>query len=52
MKTKSKVNKVNKVKKECKVFLLCKNEATTTSPHPILGSVPSCQRCADKMKRI
>ena len=36
----------------CKVFLLCKNKATTTIPHPILGKVPACKRCADKMKKL
>lgn len=36
----------------CEWFLLCKNEAVTTEPHPILGDVPICQRCADKVKRI
>lgn len=39
-------------KQECQVFLLCRNEATTTIPHPILGNVPACQRCADKMARL
>jgi hypothetical protein len=31
----------------CMWFALCKNEAVTTVPHPILGDVPCCQRCAD-----
>lgn len=36
----------------CQWFALCENEATTTEPHPVLGNVPICQRCADKLKRI
>jgi len=45
---------MNKKKKNgsCKVFLLCKNKATTTIPNTILGQVPSCQWCADKMAKI
>ena len=33
----------------CQSFLLCQNEATKSYPHPILGMVPSCQACADKL---
>lgn len=33
----------------CEWFLLCTNEADGTVEHPILGSVPTCQRCADKL---
>jgi hypothetical protein len=33
----------------CEWFLLCANEATTTEPHPILGQVPICVRCAEKV---
>ena len=29
----------------CKWFLLCENSATGTTPHPILGEVPTCDRC-------
>ena len=36
----------------CRAFLLCKNKATTTIPNAILGSVPCCQRCANKMAKI
>lgn len=35
---------------DCEWFLLCENEATTTEPHPILGDVPICERCAAKVK--
>lgn len=31
----------------CKWYLNCKNVATTTAPHPILGDVPCCDRCHD-----
>jgi len=44
--------KMKKQKDECRVFLLCKNKATTTMSHPILKEVPACQRCADKMAKI
>lgn len=30
----------------CQWFLRCENEATTTRPHPILGNVLCCDRCA------
>ena len=30
----------------CRWFLRCDNPATTTVPHPILGAVPCCDRCA------
>jgi hypothetical protein len=36
----------------CKWFLLCDNLATTTRPHPILGAVPICARCAKKVATI
>jgi hypothetical protein len=32
----------------CQWFLLCDHDAVGTVPHPILGDVPTCQRCADK----
>lgn len=28
---------------------MCTNEAVGVVPHPILGDVPCCQRCADKL---
>lgn len=36
----------------CQWFARCDNPATTALPHPTLGSVPCCQRCADKVARI
>ena len=36
----------------CRWFLKCDNPAVTTRPHPIIGDVPICQRCADKMTAI
>jgi hypothetical protein len=32
----------------CEWFALCANPATGTTPHPILGDVPTCDRCADR----
>ncbi len=34
---------------KCEWFLMCENEATGIVPHPTLGPVPTCQRCADKL---
>ena len=34
------------VQMNCQWFLKCANEATTTEPHPVLGAVPICDRCA------
>lgn len=33
----------------CAWFALCTNAATGTEPHPILGDVPICDRCAAKV---
>lgn len=33
----------------CGWFALCENTATTTAPHPILGWIPVCQRCAERI---
>lgn len=30
----------------CEWFALCTNAATHNKPHPVLGSVPCCGRCA------
>ena len=34
----------------CEWYALCQNDADGTTPHPILGQVPICQRCAAKHK--
>jgi hypothetical protein len=34
------------VSPRCDAFVLCENEATHEQPHPILGHVPCCDRCA------
>jgi hypothetical protein len=36
----------------CTWFALCENVAVTTEPHPVLGAVPICQRCLDKVQRL
>lgn len=36
----------------CQWFLLCDNPAVTTEPHPKLGDVPICRRCADKLQAM
>ncbi|QIN94208.1 hypothetical protein PP459_gp025 [Streptomyces phage Wakanda] len=33
----------------CEWFAKCTNEADGVVKHPILGDVPTCQRCADKL---
>jgi hypothetical protein len=33
----------------CEWFALCDNPAVGTLPHPVLGDVPVCDRCADKV---
>lgn len=33
----------------CEYFALCTNEATGTVPNPIIGPVPCCDRCADRV---
>lgn len=32
----------------CEWFALCPNEADGTTPHPTLGDVPICTRCAGR----
>lgn len=36
----------------CEWFALCTNVATGYEPHPILGEVPICDRCREKIERI
>jgi hypothetical protein len=33
----------------CEWFALCDHEAIARVPHPVLGSVPICQRCAERL---
>lgn len=33
----------------CQAFALCDRPATGGYPHPILGAVLSCERCASKL---
>lgn len=37
---------------QCAWFLLCENDATTTREHPLLGAVPICDRCDEKVKAL
>jgi hypothetical protein len=32
----------------CEWFALCDRPATGFTPHPVLGSVPTCDRCATR----
>jgi len=34
----------------CSWFALCFNDTTKAAPYPILGYVPCCDRCAEKME--
>lgn len=36
----------------CRWFARCDNPATGTRPHPILGDVPICDRCREKIERL
>lgn len=33
----------------CQWFAMCDNVAIGTVTHPVLGNVPTCRRCADKL---
>ncbi len=33
----------------CQWFALCTNEAVTYVEHPVIGPVPTCQRCAQSV---
>lgn len=41
-----------KTENTCQWFITCERKAVTTREHPILGRVPICQRCDNKMTRI
>lgn len=36
----------------CQWFMMCNRKATTTMSHPILGDVPICKKCKEKMEKI
>lgn len=36
----------------CQWFALCTNGAVAEVPHPVLGAVPTCQRCIDQHKLL
>jgi len=36
----------------CCWFAACENEAISTEAHPILGQVPICDRCAEKVEAM
>ena len=35
----------HRLNRGCHWFALCRNDATGSTPHPILGDVPTCDRC-------
>lgn len=37
---------------ECEWFAFCQNPAAGNVAHPVLGQVPTCQRCADKFELV
>ena len=37
---------------ECAWWAGCHNDATTTEPHPVLGDVPICDRCAARLRKM
>lgn len=34
---------------QCEWFVMCDQEAAGAVRHPVLGAVPTCQWCADKL---
>lgn len=37
---------------DCAWFAKCTNTAIAVEPHPVLGPVPICERCRDKIRRL
>lgn len=37
---------------QCGWFALCANEATQMEDHPVLGKVPICDRCKEKVEAM
>lgn len=35
----------------CQWFALCENHAVTTESHPVIGDVPICTRCKERVGR-
>jgi hypothetical protein len=38
--------------RRCEQFYLCENMTLQGIEHPILGYVPTCTRCRDKIQRL
>jgi hypothetical protein len=36
----------------CEWFALCDHQATGTLDHPVLGAVPICDRCRDRVEAM
>lgn len=36
----------------CEWWAMCANDATGVEPHPVIGDVPICDRCAAKLESI
>lgn len=37
---------------ECEWFAMCDNRAIGTLPHPVIGPVPICERCANLVGQL
>ncbi len=46
------MKKFKKADDACRWFLMCTNKAEHMEPHPILGQVPICTSCKEKMDRL
>lgn len=36
----------------CEQYALCENDAAYLVPHPVLGAVPTCERCAERVEAL